>query len=299
MRFLIVDDEEITQELLRNVIKDYIGAIEREIKIDTAYDGEEALTKAKENDYDVIFMDVMMPKMDGFETTKKIRALHKKQPVIIMISALEDDYEIKKGFLSGVNWYLTKPIDIEELEIIINEIVALKFNKTDKKYVVEKSEEVEFFDFDSETNLEDFHANEEDKISAKEFMKQGIIDENDIHDLVEELEKFDVEDENFDNELESLLEVFIKILTISYVYEKLAYGMQVFYDLHKRVDLTKLNQNDLNIYKMFVNAFVDDLKKWVESVLITQDAIDIHYLDAALLSNSLQIELFLKEKGAL
>ena len=61
MKILVVDDE----ELIRNVIREYL--IMEEYTVDEANDGLEAITKAKENDYNLIIMDIMMPKMDGYQ----------------------------------------------------------------------------------------------------------------------------------------------------------------------------------------------------------------------------------------
>ena len=61
MKILVVDDE----ELIRNVIREYL--IKEEYTVDEANDGLEAITKAKENDYNLIIMDIMMPKMDGYQ----------------------------------------------------------------------------------------------------------------------------------------------------------------------------------------------------------------------------------------
>ena len=107
MRILIVDDE----ELIRNVIKEYL--IVEGYSYDEAENGEEAIIKAYENDYDVIIMDIMMPKTDGFTAVKEIRK--DKDTPVIMLSARGQEYDKLSGFEFGVDDYVTKPFSPKEL----------------------------------------------------------------------------------------------------------------------------------------------------------------------------------------
>jgi len=107
MKVLIVDDE----ELIRNVIREYAKA--EGYIVDEASNGEEAIDKVSENDYDIIIMDIMMPKIDGFEAVKEIKEL--KNIPVIMLSARSEELDKLNGFSIGIDDYITKPFSPKEL----------------------------------------------------------------------------------------------------------------------------------------------------------------------------------------
>lgn len=106
-KILIVDDE----ENIRKVIREYLE-FEGFLCFE-ASNGEEAIKMCKENSYDLIVLDIMMPKIDGFTVAKEIR---KKQAVpIIMLSARSEEYDKLYGFDVGIDDYVTKPFSPKEL----------------------------------------------------------------------------------------------------------------------------------------------------------------------------------------
>ena len=107
MKLLVVDDE----ELIRNVIKEY-AKIEN-YEVDEASDGDEAVKKALENDYDVIIMDIMMPKRDGFSAIKEIK--QEKDTSVIVLSARTMEEDKLNGFDLGIDDYVIKPFSPKEL----------------------------------------------------------------------------------------------------------------------------------------------------------------------------------------
>ena len=114
MRVLVVDDE----EKIRNVIKEY--AEFEGYEIDEASDGMEAIAKCKSENYDIIIMDVMMPKLDGFSSIKEIRKT--KNIPVIMLSARGEEYDKLFGFEIGVDDYVVKPFSPKELMARINAV---------------------------------------------------------------------------------------------------------------------------------------------------------------------------------
>lgn len=347
MKILIVDDEEVNVLTLEAMLQEYlreIGVIEHST-VDVAYDGEEALVKEKQNGYDLILMDIMMPKMDGLEATRQIRLLDlKKQPIIIMITSLNDADTMREGFFSGANWYLTKPLNMDELVVLINDVVAGKILSSDTKRVydakkkIEKEESAalakkqkaesqesddgfidfddessddgfmeidgdggdEFFDFDSEEvdGAIDTMQNHAQTVSAAEFMQEGVVDEYELQDLQDALEHYyqaDSSKEVFIQNIEDLLESFIKLLNSTYVFQNLAYGLQSLLLNLKAKDFESMPDETFALYKELLDAVAYDLQKWVDEVLIYQSARDIHYLDAAILANSSQIDMLLKQ----
>ena len=134
MRVLVVDDE----EKIRNVIKEY--AEFEGYEIDEACDGMEAIAKCKDNNYDIIIMDIMMPKLDGFSSIKEIRKT--KNIPVIMLSARSEEYDKLFGFEIGIDDYVVKPFSPKELMARINAVInrsksAAGKNVLQDKYVLE------------------------------------------------------------------------------------------------------------------------------------------------------------------
>lgn len=114
MKVLIVDDE----EMIRNVLKEYVGFEGNEAF--EAADGMEAVRMCRDNDYDVILMDVMMPRLDGFSAVKEIRKT--KDIPVIMLSARGEEYDKLFGFEIGIDDYVTKPFSPKEVMARINAV---------------------------------------------------------------------------------------------------------------------------------------------------------------------------------
>lgn len=106
-KILIVDDE----AKIREVIREY--AVFNKYETDEAADGMEAVSKALNNDYDLIIMDIMMPKLDGFSACKEIKKA--KDTPIIMLSARGEEYDKLFGFELGIDDYVVKPFSPKEL----------------------------------------------------------------------------------------------------------------------------------------------------------------------------------------
>ena len=107
MKILVVDDE----ANIRRVVREY--AEFEGYEVDEASDGMEAVTMAKAADYDVIVMDIMMPRLDGYSACKEIRKT--KNTPVIMLSARGEEYDKLFGFELGVDDYVVKPFSPKEL----------------------------------------------------------------------------------------------------------------------------------------------------------------------------------------
>lgn len=104
---LVVEDEAVMRELIGYAFKD-IG-----FKVYEAADGQEALEVFEENDIDIIILDVMMPKMDGWSVCRRIR--EHSDVAIIMLTSRDDDSDQLLGFELGVDEYVTKPVNTQVL----------------------------------------------------------------------------------------------------------------------------------------------------------------------------------------
>ena len=123
MKVLIVDDE----EMIRNVLKEYVE-FEGNQAFEAA-DGMEAVRLCRDNDYDIILMDVMMPRLDGFSAVKEIKKI--KDIPVIMLSARGEEYDKLFGFEIGVDDYVTKPFSPKEVMARIN-VVTKRRNQKDE-----------------------------------------------------------------------------------------------------------------------------------------------------------------------
>jgi DNA-binding response OmpR family regulator len=115
MKVLIVDDE----EMIRSVLKEYVEF--EGYEADEAEDGMEAVKKCKQTDYDMILMDIMMPKLDGFSAVKEIKKM--KDVPVIMLSARGEEYDKLFGFELGIDDYVTKPFSPKEVMARVNAII--------------------------------------------------------------------------------------------------------------------------------------------------------------------------------
>ena len=105
---LVIDDD----KNIRFVMKEVLEA--NQYTVFTAKDGDEAFKVIDSEHIDLAIVDIMMPKMDGYEFTKELRAFNEELP-ILMISAKQLPEDRKKGFVAGIDAFLAKPIDNEEL----------------------------------------------------------------------------------------------------------------------------------------------------------------------------------------
>ena len=117
-KLLVVDDE----PKIRELIKEYAEFSGYEVT--EAGDGMEAVGLTKLNDYDLIIMDIMMPRLDGFSACKEIKKL--KDIPVIMLSARGEEYDKLFGFELGIDDYVVKPFSVKELMARVNAVIQRK-----------------------------------------------------------------------------------------------------------------------------------------------------------------------------
>lgn len=114
-KVLVVDDEKLIVKGIR------FSLLQDGMEVDCAYDGEEAFNMAKANSYDMILLDVMLPKMDGFEVCQAIREF--SDVPIVMLTAKGEDMDKILGLEYGADDYITKPFNILEVKARIKAIM--------------------------------------------------------------------------------------------------------------------------------------------------------------------------------
>jgi DNA-binding response OmpR family regulator len=138
-KILVVDDEKL-------IVKGIRFSLEQDgMEVDCAYDGEEALQAAKETEYDVVLLDVMLPKLTGFEVCQQIREFSNMP--IIMLTAKGDDMDKILGLEYGADDYITKPFNILEVKARIKAIIRRSSQKEkkqeEKKWLVSREMKVD------------------------------------------------------------------------------------------------------------------------------------------------------------
>ena len=126
---LVVEDDKNTRLLLKAVLE------AENYTVSTAENGEEALSVMEHSHIDLVVLDVMMPKMDGYTFTKTLRAADNNLP-ILMVSAKQLPADKKQGFLVGTDDYMTKPIDEEEMLLRIRALLRRAKIASDRRILI-------------------------------------------------------------------------------------------------------------------------------------------------------------------
>ncbi len=125
MKVLVVDDEKI-------IVKGIKFSLEQDgMEVDTAYDGEEAVEKIKNNKYDMVLLDLMLPKLNGYEVCQSVREF--SDIPIIMLTAKGEDMDKIMGLEYGADDYIVKPFNILEVKARIKAIIRRNSKSGSKK----------------------------------------------------------------------------------------------------------------------------------------------------------------------
>lgn len=130
---LLVEDNKINSLLASHILKSW------DYEVDLAWDGIEAIDQVKKNKYDIILMDISMPRMDGLETTRHLREMknnNSERIPIIAMSAHADKTHFEQAIKSGMNDYLSKPFQAEELSNVLSKYI----NRKNQNLVMAKSQ---------------------------------------------------------------------------------------------------------------------------------------------------------------
>ena len=125
MKILIIEDEKLLADSLKAMLQ------KKGFDVETVYDGESGAEYAELGVYDLLILDVMMPKMDGFSVARQVRAKRCSTPILMLTakSSLEDRIQ---GLNAGADYYLTKPFDSRELLACINALLRRQGGQVDE-----------------------------------------------------------------------------------------------------------------------------------------------------------------------
>lgn len=127
-RILVIDDEEI---ILRSCLRIFN---EKEYQVETVQNGMAALRKIEEGQYDLLILDLMMPKMNGLELLQRVKETH-PEICVIMVTGLAQDDSAKQALALGAYAYLPKPFDPEELKLVVQRALAERSHPQSSKEV--------------------------------------------------------------------------------------------------------------------------------------------------------------------
>ena len=118
-RILAVDDQAHIARLME------VNLTRAGFAVTLAYDGVEALEKVREAPPDLVILDVMLPKLDGFEVLRRLKADPVTEPIpVIILTAKTEADDALQGYSGGAHWYLTKPFDPEQLILFVNNVLG-------------------------------------------------------------------------------------------------------------------------------------------------------------------------------
>lgn len=128
-QILVIDDDKNIRYFIKEALELH------KYQVFTAKNGQEALKILDVQHIDLVIVDIMMPGMDGYEFTKEIRTTNDSLP-ILMMSAKQLSIDRKKGFLVGIDDYMTKPIDLEELLLHIKALLKRYKIESERKIII-------------------------------------------------------------------------------------------------------------------------------------------------------------------
>jgi len=147
---LVVDDEEINQFLAQESFSK-IG-----LNVDIAKDGLEAIEKVKLYNYDLVFMDIHMPIMNGIEATKHIKELNKDIPILVLSAGLSKE-EKEQAFTAGVSDIISKPIDWDYFKIVLKDFLKVTYIQNNEYQIIDEILSIKHFDLEYAIKVLDIH----------------------------------------------------------------------------------------------------------------------------------------------
>ncbi len=170
-KVLIAEDQELNQEIMLELLE------RKGVNCDIAENGVEAIEKFKKESYDLILMDCQMPVMDGYDAARNIRKMKVEQPEIIAMTAYAMKDDEKKCLEAGMDDYLSKPIDFNQLDKIIEKVQKRKIQSKEKTANGAGTDEIPYRNEErisgrSKIKAKDRKGNREEKKGVMRFFKK-------------------------------------------------------------------------------------------------------------------------------
>lgn len=310
INFLVVDDNVINIKILKLMIVEYMtenNIDENEYNIFKANDGQEAIYSIEKNSYDLVFLDIMMPIMNGLNALRIIRKMNlSKQPIIVMATTLGDDLTKEEEKEYGANAYVVRPFGKKTINLILDYYL--------RKIIDNIIEDDDFFDFDEIEDaphaidnqniiMEEFN-NSHINLSTEELLKEYdylhdeiILDLEEIDCLV--MSSFNLEEDTLDldtlsNDILRLFKLFSSFLQQFSEFDELSKAISSLADLIRDLDTENMEEENKELLGIYIKAIIMDLLNWKEHVFIKQDAGDVFYANASLLSSYIEVKKLIR-----
>ena len=324
-----IDDTETNNVVIEFDLEEYFDSIQEEHKFKSFTEPKAGLVYLEgiNNRVDILFLDLMMPDMDGFELLSKLRANDSiSQPYVIVVSALSDEESKKRAKDLGADAYISKPFDVAEIHKAIEDY--LNSNDTLNKASLEQSNEHDqFFDEDGFIDFDDFFDDETggdqdatqkeiietlnathngyDAVSFHEDLLSALDEEtyqdilSDFYQILEDIDEIsEINRRNIKKQIDSYNAVISKISllmeTLGTEFVDLGYSFSISKHFLDKIHGVH-DEEKLDIISTFLVAFLDEISRWIENVFIKKDAIDVCYANASFHYSLMQIEELLKE----
>jgi len=311
-QFLLVDDNIINTKILDLIIVDYmndnnIGV--NNYNIIRVKDGQEAIILAGDYSFDMIFLDIMMPIMNGFNALNIIRKMNlPKQPIIVMATALKDDITREKEKEKGANAYVVRPFGKSTITLILNHYL--------RKIIDDTFHHEDFFDFDdfddngdqtqtikNQDVVMDIFNNSHLQLSNEEIISEYNYLKDEIYMDLEEIDclimnSFSLGDDTLDlypmiQDIHKFFELFSKFLRQFSEFEELSKVIISLRDLISNINIDNWNEEDIELIGIYIKSIIMDLLDWKEHVFIRQDAGNVFYANASLLNSYIEVKKLL------
>jgi CheY-like chemotaxis protein len=296
MNILIVEDQKVNAKLLKFYSEEFLMSNDHvKFVVDIAENGLEAIGLSTLHDYDLMFLDVRMPKLDGIKVLnafKNIPSLRK--PYICMVTAVSESKYQNLFKLLNADYLITKPIDQAEVVAIVEKIYNEQYGVVDD------------IDFDEFDNFDDFEYFEDAESSFNSHVKQTAVeflnefdnieyilnDIEEIDDLVEELVSL-LNVENFElkkSYIEEVLRKYITFFDSLLSFEELSSALKILRDHINDVEIQTYDMLQQTYIVELIKAIFEDIFKWKHHVFVEKDATDVFYINASALNDCKQLE---------
>lgn len=316
-KILLIDDKVNNNKALELLIEAYLEQYDIDlekveiISYDNGMDGIKKVLSSQ--DIDLIFLDLMMPKVHGMDVLEVIRLSNiQKQPKIVIVTALHDQEVRLEARRKKANAFITKPTDIKMIRAMLDYYMKPLVITEDSGF-----EDDQFLDFDDFDDFGDFDECSEDEkskidnynqshlqVSASDFLK----DVENIQFIIEDFQEIEFDlIRSVDNLSGETISTNISIISESInTYASVLNGFVDFYELSmalRTLDsvLCEADFSERMLYKdkekiaQYIKAMLQDLIEWHNHVFIIQDAIDVFYINASILSSCMQLETMIKK----
>lgn len=275
INILITDDNDINILVLRALIEEWCETNGyKNYNIEEAVNGKEAIELIKHNKYNFVFLDIMMPIMDGLEALKHIRKLPlNNEPIIIIASAVIDDERNKeRARKEKANAYIVKPITYEVVDIMM------------KKYVNKKEDK--FVDFEEKIEETNNSLDLSVQMSAKEFLNEyplNIIDIDDIDELVQDFSSLIQNitySPNIEDDKENLIDNLLNLRKNLFGFSELEELIAILNNMVKVLESRSVSSiKKVDIFSTIMISIIEELSTWINHVFVKQDEKDIFYIN--------------------